>query len=87
MVESITVSMYPNPVQGEATVSFNVTENTDVNFQVFDLTGRVVMSQNMGRFTEGEQEFRINTESLSTGSYILRLNQGGNSSCVKFMVY
>ena len=87
MVESSIVSMYPNPVQGEATVSFNVTENTDVNFQVFDLTGRVVMSQNMGRFTEGEQEFRINTESLSTGSYILRLNQGGNSSCVKFMVY
>ena len=45
------------------------------------------MSQNLGRFTEGEQEFRINTESLSTGSYILRLNQDGNSSCVKFMVY
>ena len=87
MAESITVSMYPNPVQGEATVSFNATANTNVNFQVFDLTGRMVMSQNMGRFTEGEQEFRINTESLSTGSYILRLNQDGNSSCVKFMVY
>ena len=87
MADIFTVSMYPNPVQGEATVSFNITENTDVNFQVFDLTGRMVMSQNMGRFTEGEQEFRINTENLSTGSYILRLNQGGNSNCVKFMVY
>ena len=81
------VSLYPNPVQSEATVSFNVTENTNVNIQVFDLTGRMVMSQNMGRFIEGTHEVRINTESLSTGSYILRLNQGGNSSCVKFMVY
>ena len=87
MAESFTVTMYPNPVQSEATVSFNVTGNTDVNFQVFDLMGRMVMNQNMGRFTEGQQEFRINTENLSTGSYILRLNQGGTSSCVKFMVY
>ena len=82
-----TVSLYPNPVQGMATVSFNATENTDVNYQVFDLTGRMVMSQNIGRVAEGTQEFSINTENLSTGSYILRLNQGANSSCTKFMVY
>ena len=58
-----------------------------VNYQVFDLTGRMVMSQNIGRVAEGVNEFSINTENLSTGSYILRLNQGANSSCVKFMVY
>ncbi|MCR5658269.1 MAG: T9SS type A sorting domain-containing protein [Bacteroidales bacterium] len=86
-VVETSVSLYPNPVQGEATVSFNVTGNTDVDFQVFDLMGRMVMSQNMGRFAEGAHEFRINTENLSTGTYILRLNQGGNSNCVKFMVY
>jgi hypothetical protein len=82
-----TVSLYPNPVQGMATVSFNATENTDVNYQVFDLTGRMVMSQSIGRVAEGINEFSINTENLSTGSYILRLNQGANSSCTKFMVY
>ena len=82
-----TVSLYPNPVQGMATVSFNATENTDVNYQVFDLTGRMVMSQSIGRVAEGVNEFSINTENLSTGSYILRLNQGANSSCTKFMVY
>ena len=82
-----TVSLYPNPVQGMATVSFNATENTEVNYQVFDLMGRMVMSQSIGRVAEGTQEFSISTESLSAGSYILRLNQGANSSCVKFMVY
>jgi hypothetical protein len=86
-VVETTVSLYPNPVQDVATVSFNVTESTDINFQVFDLTGRMVMNQNVGRFAEGTHEFRINTENLSTGSYILRLNQGSNSSCAKFMVY
>ncbi len=86
-VVETSVMLYPNPVQGEATVSFNVTESTNVNYQVFDLTGRMVMNQSVGRLTEGAHEFRINTENLSTGSYILRLNQGANSSCVKFLVY
>jgi len=81
------VMLYPNPVQGEATVSFEMTESANVNYQVFDLTGRMVMSQSVGRMTEGSHEFRINTENLSTGSYVLRLNQGGNNSCVKFLVY
>ena len=81
------VVMYPNPVRSEAVVSFNMSDNANVSYQVYDLTGRMVMSQNMGRFTEGEQEIRINMENLGSGSYILRLNQGSASSCVKFLVY
>ena len=87
VVETVTVNMYPNPVRGEATVSFNMVDNGIVSYQVFDLAGRMVMNQNAGRFAEGQQEIRINTENLSTGSYILRLNQGVNTSCVKFLVY
>ena len=85
--EAVTVNLYPNPVRGEATVSFNMVDNGNVSYQVFDLTGRMVMNQNAGRFAEGQQEIRINTENLSTGSYILRLNQGASTSCVKFLVY
>ena len=81
------VSLYPNPVQSVATVSFNAAENAEVSYQVFDLAGRMVMSQRIGRVAEGAHEFSISTENLSTGSYILRLNQGGTSSCVKFLVY
>ena len=82
-----TVSMYPNPVRGEAVVSFNASGNANVNFQVFDMTGRMVMSQNMGRFAEGTQEVRVSMSELSTGSYILRVSQGSNNSCAKFLVY
>ena len=87
VAQSINVSMYPNPVQSQATVSFDVKANTNVSYQVFDLTGRMVMNQNMGRFAEGSHQIQINAENLSTGSYILRLNQNGESTCVKFLVY
>lgn len=87
LVVETTVTMYPNPVQSEAVVSFNSNGNGNVSLQVFDITGRMVMSQNLGSFTEGNQEVRVNMSNLSSGSYILRLNQGSNSACAKFLVY
>ena len=86
-VENIAVSMYPNPVSSQATLSFELSESCNVSYQVFDMAGRMVMSQNMGRFAEGEHQINLNAENLSTGSYILRLCQGANDSCVKFLVY
>ena len=85
--DNVNVSMYPNPVSSQATVSFDLKESCNVSYQVFDLTGRMVMNQNMGRMSEGEQQININAENLSAGSYILRLNQGAKNSSVKFMVY
>ena len=85
--DNVNVSMYPNPVSSQATVSFDLKESCNVSYQVFDLTGRMVMNQNMGRMTEGEHQINLNVENLSSGSYILRLNQGAKNNSVKFMVY
>ena len=87
VVSDVTVSLYPNPVSSQATVSFELNENCNVSYQVFDMTGRMVMNQNMGRMTEGEHQANLNAENLSAGSYILRLNQGANNASVKFLVY
>ncbi len=81
------VNIYPNPVRSQATVSFDLNEGCNVNYQVFDMAGRMVMSQNMGRLGEGSHQININAESLSAGSYILRLSQGAKNETVKFMVY
>ena len=86
-VASVNVTMYPNPVSGQATLSFSLNESCNVSYQVFDMTGRMVMNQGLGRFAEGEHQVSINAESLSTGSYILRLNQGAGNASVKFLVY
>ena len=84
---NVAVSMYPNPISGQATLSFNLNESCNVSYQIFDMTGRMVMSQGLGRFAEGEHQVSINAESLSSGSYILRLNQGVSNASVKFLVY
>ena len=86
-VNAVNVSMYPNPVVSQATLSFNVEESANVSYQVFDMTGRMVMNQNLGRLLAGEHQVSVNAENLSTGSYILRLSQGVNNASVKFLVY
>ncbi len=86
-IENVAVSIYPNPVSSQATISFELGENCNVSYQVFDLTGRMVMNQAVGRMAEGEHQVNINVENLSAGSYILRLNQGARNSSVKFLVY
>ena len=87
IVDNVNVNMYPNPVSSQATLNFDLKESCNVSYQVFDMTGRMVMNQNLGRMSEGEQQISINVENLSAGSYILRLNQGSKNNSVKFMVY
>ena len=87
VVNNVAVSMYPNPVSGQATLSFELNESCNVSYQVFDMTGRMVMNHSVGRLAEGAHQVNINAESLSSGSYILRLNQGAKNDCVKFLVY
>ena len=82
-----TVNIFPNPVSTQATVSFEVEGNANVSYQVYDLTGRLVKAENLGRMTDGQYEINVNTSDLSTGSYILRLTQGARSASVKFLVY
>ena len=81
------VTMYPNPVRDAAKVSFELNQNSNVSYQVFDLMGRMVGNQNLGNFSEGAHEINVEVSGLSSGSYILRLNAGQNTSSVKFMVY
>ena len=87
VVNETKVSLYPNPVQGQATVNFTVTGKANVSYQVFDLTGRMVKSQTLGSYNDGEYEVSVDMSDLRAGSYIMRLVQGNSSSCAKFVVY
>ncbi len=86
-VAEMTVSIYPNPVHTQANVKFDVIGNQNVNYQVYDMMGRLVMDQNLSRMAKGSYEITVNTSELSTGSYILRLSEGSRTSSVKFLVY
>lgn len=81
------INMYPNPVRSKAMVNFDLKENAMVNCQVFDMMGRMVKSESLGKLESGNHETEISVEGLATGAYVLRLNAGSHTSAVKFLVY
>ena len=87
VVAEKTVSIYPNPVVNQATAQFEAEGTANVSYQVYDLMGRMVMNQNLGRLNEGVHEIEINMSDLSTGSYILRISEGARIATAKFLVY
>lgn len=65
----ITVSVYPNPVNN--VLNFTINNNSDNTvFEIIDLNGRKVFEGH----TNGTNE-SVNVETLSSGMYILKVNQ------------
>ncbi len=44
---ALTMSVYPNPVVENATISFNLTEKSDVTYQIYDIAGRMVANKTL----------------------------------------
>ena len=68
------LSTYPNPVQGQATVQFAVKEQEEVTISLYNTLGQRVKT--LYRDTppaEQTQRATITTEDLSSGLYIVRL--------------
>lgn len=81
------VNMYPNPVRDEAMVSFEIDDNANVTYQVYDMSGRMLKVESLGSFSKGKYEVNVNLSELAKGAYVLRLNAGSQTSSVKFMVF
>jgi hypothetical protein len=69
----LSVSIYPNPVLESAVVRLQGTEG-NVTFNVFESTGRMVISKT----GIGNGEFELNRDNLSPGLYFYELRDNDN---------
>jgi len=85
-IVGLTVS--PNPVisGGTATVRFESAAKTTVNFNVVDMSGRIVLKQ-QNSVTEGTNSVTINNlDRLQPGMYVLQMNDGTVVNVTKFTI-
>lgn len=80
------MSVYPNPAQDVATVSFILDEQTDVTVNVYDMTGALVLSQNEGTTGAGMHAIPLSTGELATGMYTLELVLGDKHAMTKLVI-
>lgn len=80
------LEVYPNPASGEAVIKFELPNTTDFQVRITDLSGRTMKIQQYGKLMAGNQTLPLHLEGLRPGLYLLQLEAGANSGCMKIVV-
>jgi hypothetical protein len=80
------LSVYPNPLNNSGTLTFKLRENVETTIRIYNLTGSLVRTIELGVTTKGEHKERFDASTLSVGSYIISLESGSERKVAKFIV-
>ena len=80
------VSVYPNPVVGDAHLTLGTNIEGNATLRIYDLNGRLVRSSKLGAVTPGEHSFTVSTDGLNKGMYLINVIIGGHTAVAKMMV-
>ena len=74
--KNIISNVYPNPATTRLTIDLN--EAGNANVKIYNILGQVVIEETLQNISNN-----INIAELSSGLYIVRVNQGGRTHTVK----
>lgn len=83
---SSNLKVFPNPVINTATIETVLSERAEVLIEVFDLTGKIVFSENFGTQPAGAFNRQIDFDGINTGMYLLNLRVGESTVVRKMTV-
>jgi hypothetical protein len=73
------MSVYPNPTNGQSYVQFDLSDNANVQLNVYNSLGQEVKNVYSGQHSAGPARFEIDTENSTdpNGLYLIQLNVDG----------
>lgn len=82
-----TIKIYPNPTRwnSEVTLEFNAYDNENIQVELFDGTGRLVLSSNIDAVT-GMNKQKISVADIPAGVYILNVSNEKESVTQKLII-
>lgn len=80
------VSIYPNPANNNAKLSFNLQTKGEVKIEVVNMLGQVVATQTSGVLVPGEQTIDFNTAGLESGAYMINIVSNDFSTTKQIVV-
>jgi len=80
------IKMYPNPVESNSTIEFTIGKSENLTITVYDLSGRIVQTKQLGNMPKGAQKIQLQLSDLSNGSYFLTLRGDTETKTAKFIV-
>ncbi|MCE3278203.1 MAG: hypothetical protein K0S44_394 [Bacteroidetes bacterium] len=82
----IGLNVFPNPSVDAAQVSYNLTSETSVVISIYDLTGKLISTENKGKQLSGRHFTSINTAALAKGYYTVTVNTEETVATSKMIV-
>ncbi|HYV93227.1 MAG TPA: DUF1566 domain-containing protein [Chitinophagales bacterium] len=79
------ISIYPNPATASATVRIELSRDAEVRISLYDLAGRELKSICDQYFTQGNLQFDLHREQLSSGLYFLKISIDGETEMRKLI--
>lgn len=73
---STQVSIFPNPNSGAVNISVSLLTQSLVNIEVYNLLGEKVMTIADGMMMSGPNILNVNTASLASGNYVVKISAG-----------
>ena len=74
---------YPNPFNPNTTIRFNLQKAANIELSLFNVLGERVSTLLNQSFNEGEHEYKLKGDNLSSGIYFVRLQSGENVKEIK----
>lgn len=75
-INNLKISIFPNPANENATISFNLPENSKVRIVLYSIDGKEQLEVGNTLFNKGFHAIKIKLESLTKGVYIISLKSG-----------
>ena len=86
-VEAISnAAMFPNPTNDDATMFFDLVENTNINLEVVNMMGQQVFVQSFGDMLSGNHRVEIPASQLNAGFYFVNLRTDNGVVSTKLQV-
>ena len=79
------LNIYPNPTTENATIDFELVNDTDVEIVVTDLSGKVMTAQHLGRLNGGQQTTTVDASSFANGIYFVTIKTDNTKTTQKFI--
>jgi hypothetical protein len=76
--------VYPNPVQDQIHVQFELLKSSNIKITLMDIQGKLVQSIDLG-MKSGNVQTVLNSENLNQGAYFLRIETQNGVNTYKLM--
>jgi hypothetical protein len=80
------INIFPNPANDKLNINMLVKEQGELNIQIVDLTGKLLLTVANEKVKEGDFTKTVNISSLSNGLYVVKVTINGNTSSSKLTI-